>query len=151
LASILCVSCSHLSTSNTASTYYTEAQAAADAQLLAAKKIPKNYILLDSDDQADAYLIEGTLENLPAGAKVAWFVDVHKQSSENNAPAVKGDIVHTRLLFTCQGHLSWPDIVVYDQQGKIKKVETHSPYEFHFILPFTPGWVKEKAVCPEKS
>ena len=41
--------------------YYTEAKAAADAQLLAAKKVPKNYILLDSDDQADVYLIKGTL------------------------------------------------------------------------------------------
>lgn len=79
--------------------YYTEAKAAADAQLLAAKKVPKNYILLDSDDQADVYLIKGTLENLPAGAKAAWFVDVHKQSSENSALAVKGDIVHTSTFY----------------------------------------------------
>ena len=91
--------------------YYTEAKAAADAQLLAAKKVPKNYILLDSDDQADVYLIKGTLENLPAGAKrPGLLTSINKVVK--TVHLLSKEISYIRIYFLlvkgiCLGQISW--------------------------------------------
>lgn len=73
-----------------------------DARTLNAGKVPTRYQLQDSDKEMDHYFITGTQKNLKDGAKIAWFVDFYKQDSPDYA-ARKGDVIHTRQIFTCHG------------------------------------------------
>lgn len=123
---------------------YTEKQAAQDSRLLAAGKRPKGYQLIKSTNDADIYLIEGTKENLRGGAKAAWLVNVQKTSKEASYGIERGDIVHNHSVFNCQGAVSLPDIVVYNQNGAVKGTRTLSPYDFLPLLPSSP---EETAVC----
>lgn len=125
----------------TSNATYTEEQAAQDSRLLAAGKQPKSYQLIESTNDSDIYLIEGTKENLRGGAKAAWFVNVQKT---NNYGFEKGDIVHHHFVFNCQGAGSVADIVVYNQNGAVKGTRTLSPYDF---LPLPPSSPEKTAVC----
>lgn len=119
-----------------------------DARTLNAGKVPTRYQLQDSDKEMDYYFITGTQKNLKDGAKIAWFVDFYKQDSPDSA-ARKGDVIHTRQIFTCHGQLSQPDLIVYSKKGERKAVQRQSPYMFFELDDL--GYKRQKLLCAHQS
>lgn len=60
-------------------------------------------------------------------------MSVQKTNKEARYGVERGDIFHSHSVFNYQGRVSFPDIIVYKQNGTIKRIKTNSPYDMFYI------------------